>query len=115
MKNLGKFLYIIPMALFGLMHFANANQMVGIMPDWLPLKTVLVYLSGLGLIAAPVALIIKNNAKLAMNLLGVELLLIAVLIHFINLIGGDAMSIAQVLKDVALAGGAFYIAGTVKK
>ena len=97
------------------MHFANANQMVGIVPGWLPLKTLWVYLSGLGLIAAPVALIIKNNAKLAMILLGVELMLFAVLIHMVSLMGGDMMSMGQLLKDVALAGGAFYIAGTVKK
>lgn len=114
MKNLGKFLFIIPMVVFGLMHFANANQMVGYLPEWMPLKPVWVYLSGLGLIAAPIALIIKNNAKLAMNLLGVELLLFAVFIHLLNMLGGDMMSMGQLLKDIALAGGAFYIASTVK-
>jgi len=114
MKNLGKYLYIIPIAIFGLMHFANAGQLVGFMPEWMPIKTVLVYITGLGLVAAPVALIIKQKVKLAMTLLGVELLSFAILIHVMLLIGGDQMALGQVLKDTALAGAAFYIAGNSK-
>lgn len=113
MKNFGKFLYIIPIMIFGLMHFANAGQMADYMPEWMPLKTILVYLTGLGLIAAPVALIIKKKAKLAMTLLGIELLSFAIFIHLMHLIGGDMMSMGQILKDTALAGSAFFIASTV--
>ena len=110
MKNLGKFMYIIPIGIFGLMHFANAGQLAEIMPAWIPMKTVLVYVTGLGLIAAPIALIINKKAKLAMTLLGIELLSFMVLIHLMHVIGGDQMAIGQVLKDTALAGAAFYIA-----
>lgn len=110
MKNTGKYLYIIPIAIFGLMHFANAGQLTQIMPSWMPLKTVLVYLTGVALIAAPVALIINKKAKLAMTLLAVELLSFMIFIHLAKVIGGDQMAMGQVLKDTALAGAALYIA-----
>lgn len=114
MKNLGKYLYIIPMAIFGLMHFVNGEQMTGLVPSWLPLKLALVYLVGLALIAAAVALIINKKAKLAMTLLAVLLLSFVVLIHVVAVIGGDEMSMAMVLKDSSLAGAALYIASQVK-
>ena len=103
-------MYIIPIGIFGLMHMASAGQLAQIMPAWMPMKTVLVYLTGLGLIAAPIALVINKKAKLAMTLLAVEILSFMILIHLVNVIGGDQMSMAQVLKDTSLAGAALYIA-----
>ena len=103
-------MYIIPIGIFGLMHMADAGTLSQMMPEWMPMKTVLVYITGLGLIAAPIALIINKKAKLAMTLLAVELLSIMIFIHLLNVIGGDQMSMGQVLKDTALAGAALYIA-----
>jgi len=103
-------MYIIPIGIFGLMHMTSAGQLSQMMPDWLPMKTVLVYISGLGLLAAPIALIINKKAKLAMTLLAVELVSFVVLIHIMHVIGGDEMAMGQVFKDTALAGAALYIA-----
>ena len=111
MKTAGKFIYIIPLTLFGLMHFANAQQMASMVPSWLPGGVFWVYLTGLGLIAATVALLINKKVTLAMTLLGVELLSFALFIHIPTILGGDQMAVGQLLKDVALAGAAFYIAG----
>ena len=113
MKNLGKYLYIIPIGIFGLMHMSSASQMTGMVPAWMPMKLVIVYLVGLCLIAATIALVINKKAKLAMTLLGVMLLLFVVLIHLMSLIGGDQMAMGMVLKDTAMAGAAFYIASQV--
>jgi len=110
MKNLGKYLYIAPIAIFGLMHFAAADQMSGIIPSWLPLPIVWVYLTGVSLIAAAVALVINKKAKLAMTLLGVELIIFVLLIHIPTLMGGDQSAMPMVLKDLSMAGAAFYIA-----
>lgn len=110
MKNLGKFMYVIPIGIFGLMHMANANQMTGMVPSWMPLKLIIVYVTGLTLIAATVALIINKKVKLAMTLLAIELLLFVVLIHVVAVVGGNEMQMAMVLKDTSMAGAAFYIA-----
>ena len=114
MKKLGKYLYIAPIAIFGLMHLAMGSKMNMIVPSWLPFPTVWVYLTGLSLIAAAVALIINKKAKLAMTLLGVELLVFVVLIHVMALAGGDQNAMAMVLKDASMAGAAFYIASGLK-
>ncbi len=111
MKNVGKYLYLIPFIIFGLMHFANGSQLTAYMPDWIPLKIVLVYIAGLGLVLAPVAVFINKKARLAMTLLGVLLVLFAVLIHLVAFMGGNEMEMGQVFKDLALAGAAFYMAG----
>ena len=97
------------MRIFGLMHFANAGQLAQMLPEWMPLKSILVYITGIGLIAAAVALIIYKKAKLAMTLLAVELLSFVLLIHVMHVVKGDQMAVGQVLKDTALAGAAFYI------
>lgn len=110
MKNLGKYLYIAPIAIFGLMHFAAGEQMSGMVPGWLPFPVVWVYLTGLSLVAAAVALVINKKAKLAMTLLGVELVIFVLLIHIPTVIGGDQMAMPMVLKDLSMAGAAFFIA-----
>ncbi len=114
MKNLGKYLYIIPMGIFGLMHMAMAGNMTGMVPSWLPMPIAFVYLTGLGLIGATVALIINKKAKLAMTLLGVMLLIFVFTIHLGGLMSDDQMvmqmAMSNLLKDTALAGAAFYIA-----
>lgn len=103
-------MYIIPIGIFGLMHMTSAGQLSEMMPAWMPLKVIIVYLTGLSLIAATIAVVISKKVKLAMTLLAVELLLFAVLIHLMNVIGGDPMQIGMVLKDTSMAGAAFYIA-----
>lgn len=114
MKNLGKYLYIAPIAIFGLMHFAAGEQMSGMVPGWLPFPIAWVYLTGVSLIAAAVALIINKKAKLAMTLLAIELILFVVLIHIPSVMGGDQMSMPMILKDLSMAGAAFYIASGLK-
>ena len=110
MKNLGKYMYIIPIGIFGLMHLASAEQMSGLVPSWLPLKVIIVYITGLSLIAATIAVIINKKVKLAMTLLAVELLIFVVLIHVVAVVGGNEMQMAMVLKDTSMAGAALFIA-----
>ena len=112
MKNIGKYLYIAPIAIFGLMHLAMGSKMNMLVPSWLPFPTVWVYLTGLSLIAAAVALIMNKKAKLAMTLLAVELIAFVVLIHIPTLVGGDQNAMGMVLKDLSMAGAALFIGGT---
>jgi len=108
MKSLGfvgKLIYALVIALFGLFHFMNASEMAGIVPDPLPVKEVFVYLTGAALIAAAVALIIGKKAQLAMLLLGVMLIIFALTIH----LPGGQESMSNLLKDLALAGSAWFI------
>jgi len=105
---LGKYLFLIPLAIFGLFHFMNAEAMAGIVPSFLPAKVVWVYLTGAALIAAAAAVIMGKKAKLALQLLGLMLLLFALLIWFPGAIGGDQTATSMFLKDLALAGAAWW-------
>lgn len=115
MKTAGKYLYIIPLAVFGLMHFANGDQLTGMMPDWMPMKIVLVYITGAALLAATASLILNKMAPLAMMLLGIMLLSFVFLIHVPSVMGGDQMAVGMILKDASLAGAAFYLSANLKE
>lgn len=114
LEKIGRLLFIIPMAVFGLFHFMGANDMKGMVPSWLPGGVVWVYLTGLALILAVVAYFINKKAKLAMTLLGFMLLGFVVLLHIPGHLDGNQMSMPMILKDLALAGGAFMLSGMVK-
>lgn len=114
MNNLpvaGKYMFAIPMAIFGIFHFMNANGMAGMVPSYMPGGTLWVYLTGAALVAAAVAIIIGKRAKMASQLLGLMLLLFALLIHLVAVMNGSDSSMPSLLKDVALAGGAWYMSG----
>ena len=117
MKNLnlvGKILFAVPMLVFGFGHFGNAGSMKGMVPDYLPAPDFFVYLTGIALVLAAVALFINKYAKLAMQLLGVMLLLFVLLVHLPGALSGNQMAMVSVLKDVAIAGGAFFISSHSK-
>ena len=108
--RIGKYLFALPMAVFGIMHFMNASAMASMAPFG---GQFIIYLTGAALIAAAVSIIIGKLDKLAALLLGVMLLIFALSIHLPGVInaGDDEMqmaaSMSNLLKDVALAGGAF--------
>ncbi len=111
---LGKLLYAIPMAIFGLFHFMNASSMAGMVPSYLPVQEAWVYLTGLALILAAVAILTGKKAKLATTLLGVMILAFALIIHLSGFLDGDASSSSMFLKDLAISGAAFFMSTKMK-
>jgi len=113
----GRYLYAIPIAIFGLMHFMNAGNMTGMVP--LPGAIFWVYLTGAALIAAAVSFIIEKKVRLAGLLLGIMLLIFVLSIHLPGVMGAEdpgAMqaSMSALLKDLGLSGAAFYIGATYR-
>ncbi len=117
MKNLnsiGRYLFTVPFALFGLMHMLNGTQMAGMVPTFIPGGVVWVYIVGFALIAASVSFITQKKVYLA-GLLTAALLFIFVLTIYIpGVLGGDMMSMSGLLKDLGLAGGALMLANDYK-
>ena len=109
LPKIGRYLFALPMAVFGLMHFMNGSMMAGMVP--IPGGVIWVYVTGACLIAAAVAIIVGKHAVLACQLLALFLLLTAFLVHLPVVMGGDQGAMGQILKDVALAGGALVLAG----
>lgn len=102
--KLGRYLFAIPFAVFGVFHFMYADAMAGMVP-LLPGGAIWVYLTGLAFILAAVSIIIQRHDKLACFLLGVMLLIFALSIHLPS--GLESGDWTQFLKDTALAGGAW--------
>lgn len=110
--KVGRILYALPFAIFGLFHFMNASQMAGMVP--IPGGVFWIYLTGLALLAASISILIEKKTRLACVLLGVMLVIFALSIHLPGVIesgGEDAVSMQNMLKDLALAGGAWVLAG----
>ena len=114
LEFLGKLLYAAPLALFGIFHFMNASSMSGMVPSFLPIQEAWVYLTGLALILAAVAILTGKKAKLATMLLGLMLLLFALLVHMSGFMAGNAVSSSMFWKDLALSGAAFFMSTKFK-
>jgi uncharacterized membrane protein len=110
----GKYLLAIPLAIFGLFHFISGSAMAGMVPAVIPGGALWVYLTGVALVAAAVAIITDKMAKLAGVLLAVLLLVFVLAVHLKGAVAGDQVATASLLKDIAIAGGALVFAGTRK-
>lgn len=116
LPTVGRYLYAIPMAVFGLFHFLRGSAMAAMVP--VPGGVLWVYLTGLALLAAALAIVTGKQARLATQLLGLMLLIFAVSIHLMGVINApDAAaqqaSMSNMLKDTALAGSAWFMSGHV--
>ena len=107
--GLGKWMFVLPMAIFGIMHFMAADDMAAMAPG----GTIMVYITGLALILAAVSIGMGKLDKLAAALLGVMLLLF--IIPHAQMLADDEGQMANILKNLALAGGAFMYASTMAK
>lgn len=113
LEYLGKMLFIIPMAFFGFAHLSNAGSLTSLVPSWLPFPLVWVYVSGILLVLSAVAVVLGKKAKLALQLLGVLLLLFAVLVHLPEGLRGNGAEMINFFKGIALAGGATMVSSYV--
>lgn len=109
---IGRTLYALPMIGFGSLHLMQGSAMAGMVP--IPGGTFWVYLTGLALIAAAIAILTGKWAALATGLLGLMLLSFALTIHLPGVMGAaDAAaqqaSMSNLFKDTALAGAAWAL------
>jgi len=112
-RTLGRFLFAIPFAVFGLFHFMNANAMAAMVP--IPGGAIWIYVTGACLLAAAVSIIIGKKDKLATFLLGVFLILTVLTVHLPGVMAdsADPGPMTNLLKDLALAGAAWMYAGSI--
>jgi uncharacterized membrane protein len=106
-------LYALVMGIFGVLHFMNADVMSGMLPDYFPGDgKIWIYISGGGLIAAALAIIINKYKTLACYLLAALLLIIVFTIQLKPAMDGNP---GQLLKDIALAMAAIIIGNRTSK
>jgi putative oxidoreductase len=116
MKNLttiGRVLFAIPFALFGINHFLMLDYYLGMLTSFVPLGAYTIILTGIMLIAASISIITKVLVKLSTLLLAGLLLLFIITIHIPHLItdADKTINLIGLLKDISLLGGSLMIAG----
>lgn len=111
--TIGRILFAIPFALFGINHFLMMDYYMGILTSFIPLGAYTIILTGLMLISASISIILKKFVKFSTILLASLLFIFIVTIHIPHLfIEADrTTSIIALLKDISLLGGSLMIAG----
>ncbi len=112
--NLGKYLFALPLLIFGLMHYMSADQMAGMAPG----GAIMVYFTGTCLLAGSIAIMIGKYDKLASILMAL-LLLLFLIPHVQGMMsatdeGTKAMQLINILKNISMAGGALVCATLAK-
>ena len=116
MKNLttiGRILFALPFALFGINHFLMLDYYMGMLTSFVPLGPYTIILTGIMLIAASISIITKILLKFSTLLLSFLLLIFILTIHIPHLFS-DAdrtITIIAMLKDISLMGGSLMISG----
>ena len=113
--NTGRFLFAIPMVIFGVFHFVNTRVLQNVVPSFIPGQTFWVYLTGAALIASGICILLKKQVQLISVLLAAMLLVFALFVHFPLALEGDQLAASSLLKDIALAGGALILGNYFKK
>ncbi|MDQ7039544.1 MAG: DoxX family protein [Rhodothermus sp.] len=109
--KVGRILYGLTFIIFGVTHFINASMLSGMVP--IPGGVFWVYLTGLAMLAAAVAILTGKQARLACQLLGIMLFIFVLTIHLPTMINQGIMAgLQSFLKDTALGGAAWVIAET---
>lgn len=114
-SKFAKFVFAAIMITFGIMHFVFGSNMTAMVPSWLPLSPICwVYITGAALIAYGVSVLINHKyQKLAGYLLAVMFFLFVILVHMPSM-NTNPMAMPLMLKDMAMAFAAIFIANSVE-
>lgn len=111
--TLGRILFAIPFAIFGINHFLMTDYYLGMLTSFIPLGAYTIILTGLMLIAASISIITKKFVKFSTLMLAVLLFIFIITIHIPHLLNDTdkTVTIIALLKDISLMGGSLMIAG----
>lgn len=118
--SLGRYLFAVPLIIFGLLHYAGAQEMAGMVPSYMPFGGLFwTYASGTSLILAGISIIIRVLDLISCLSLAGTLIAFVLMVHVPNAMSDNAMlktmGTVSALKDIMLAGGALTFAGLARK
>jgi uncharacterized membrane protein len=111
--TIGRILFAIPFALFGINHFLMTDYYLGMLTSFIPLGAYTIILTGIMLIVVSISIIIKKFVKFSTLMLAALLFIFIVTIHIPHLFteADKTITIIALLKDISLMGGSLMIAG----
>lgn len=111
---LGKWLFIIPFAIDGILHFALPDFTATLVPRFFPFPLFWVYLVGVALLLFFVSAALGKRDQLAALLLAALLLVFVLTIH-LPALGSNPLAAVNLVRDVMTMGAALIYAGTMAK
>lgn len=118
LSTLGRILFALPFAIFGINHFVMQDFYLGMLTSFLPGGAYIIIITGLILIATSISIIIQKFVQISSWTLAVLLLLFITTIHIPHLFNADIetqrMAMVAGLKDLSLLGGAILIGSIYK-
>jgi putative oxidoreductase len=111
--TIGRILFAIPFAVFGINHFLMLDYYVGMLTSFIPLGAYTIILTGIMLLVASISIITKKFVKLSTIMLAILLFTFIVTIHIPHLFTDTdrTATLIALLKDISLMGGSLMIAG----
>lgn len=120
--DIGRILFAIPFAIFGINHFLNWEMLALMYNSFIPMGVFTNFIVGVALIAAAVSIIFKKNIRLSCISLAILLFIFIVSIHIPQLFFdvkpnkldsnfASILAANNMIKDIALMGGALMIVG----
>jgi len=111
--TIGRILFAIPFAIFGLNHFLMTDYYLGMLTSFIPLGAYTIILTGIMMIAVSISIIFKKFVKFSTIMLAILLFLFIATIHIPHLFQDmdKTATIIALLKDISLMGGSLMIAG----
>lgn len=113
--KLGKWLFIIPFAIFGFLHFGPIEFSLPYVPTWLPFPAFWVYFVGVCLFAFAISASIGKLDKLASLLLAILMLVFVFTIHIPKAISGDFVGVIGTTRDICMAGASIIYGAFIAK
>jgi putative oxidoreductase len=113
MTTIGRILFAIPFAIFGINHFLMTDYYLGMLTSFIPFGAYTILLTGIMLIAASISIISKKFVKFSTIMLAILLFIFIITIHIPHLFQDTdkTATIIALLKDISLLGGSLMIAG----
>ena len=106
---IGRILFSAVFIMFGFNHFVMGEGMTGMVPDFLPAQTLIVYLTGVVSVAGGLMVLVGFRTKLGALILALFVLSTALFVHASGFVAGDMNATTNFMKDLGLAGGALMI------
>jgi putative oxidoreductase len=113
LTTIGRILFAIPFALFGINHFLMLDYYLGMLTSFVPLGAYTIILTGIMLITVSISIITKVLVKFSTLMLAILLFIFIVTIHIPHLFmdADKTITIIALLKDISLMGGSLMISG----
>lgn len=116
-STLGRVLYALPFAFFGVNHFLMFDYYMGMITSFIPFGGYLIMFTGVIMIAASISIIFRKFVKITAITLAALLFIFIVAIHIPDMFDPETkmLGLVMLMKDTSLMGGSILIAGKCRE